>query len=156
MLSAGLHDCSVEEFVAFFVDNFPTSQSRGLIVESLWNFAKEVFSVGTPCEFWVDGSFVTTKINPNDADIVLFLQIPDMYILGPQHQMFRKKYAGVLDIYFSCATSPENHRQDPRNYPTFVNNRNYWRGQFGFDRRDSPKGIVRISCDSITEYLKGR
>ena len=82
-----------------FVDDFPTSQRRKIIVEKLWDFAKEIFDVGVPCEFWVDGSFVTTKINPNDADLVLFLQIPNMNVLGPQLATFRQRYAGALCIY---------------------------------------------------------
>lgn len=157
MLSAGFHDCSVQEFISTFVDNFPTSQRRKIITNTLWDFAKEIFDIGLPCEFWIDGSFVTTKINPNDADLVLFLQIPHMNILGSQLTLFRQKYAGVLDIYFAYATSPENQQQASHaDYQQFVTMRNYWRGQFGFDRVDSPKGIVRISCDSISEYLKGR
>lgn len=157
MLPAGFHDCSVQEFITAFVDNFPTSQRRKIIVDALWDFAREVYNVGTPCEFWVDGSFVTTKINPNDADLVLFLQIPNMNVLGTQLMAFRQKYKDTLDIYFAYATSPENQQHaNPKDYQQFVNNRNYWRGQFGFDRADSPKGIVRISCDSIAEHLKGR
>lgn len=157
MLPAGFHDCTVEEFISTFVDGFPTSQRRGVIVNALWDFAREVCDVGTPCEFWVDGSFVTSKINPNDADIVVFLQIPHMNVLGKQTQLFREKYKNELDIYFAYATSPENQQlAAPAEYGQFINNRNYWRGQFGFDRVDSPKGIVRISCDSLAMYLKGR
>ena len=157
MLPAGFHDCTVEEFISTFVDGFPTSQRRGIIVNALWVFAREVYNIGTPCEFWVDGSFVTSKINPNDADIVVFLQIPNMNVLGSQIQFFRQKYNGLLDVYFAYATSPENQRDaPPSDYQEFVNNRNYWRGQFGFNRVDSPKGIARISCDSLADYLKGR
>ena len=157
MLAAGFHDCSVQEFIAAFVDDFPTSQRRKIIADSIWDFAKEIFAVGVPCEFWVDGSFVTTKINPNDADLVLFLQAPSMNILSPQINDFRQRYSSTLDMYFAYATSPENLQLlGPVNYQQIVNGRNYWRGQFGFDRADLPKGIVRITCDSIAEFLKGR
>ena len=157
MLSAGFHDCTVQEFIATFVDDFTTSQRRKDIANGLFDFSKEVFDIGIPCEFWVDGSFVTTKINPNDADLVLFLQAPNMNVLGPQLAYFRKKYKSTLDMYFAYATSTENLQLvGPANYQKIVNDRNYWRGQFGFDRADSPKGIVRIDCNSIAEYLKGR
>ena len=157
MLPAGFHDCTVQEFIATFVDDFPTSQRRKVIVDGLFDFAKEVFDVGIPCEFWVDGSFVTTKTNPNDADLVLFLQAQNMNVLAPQIADFRKKYAGTLDMYFAYATSTENQQLFRSiDYQQIVNKRNYWRGQFGFDRADSPKGIVRIDCDSIAEFLKGR
>ncbi len=157
MLPAGLHDCSVQEFIDMFVDKFPTSQRRKMITDNLWDFAEEIFSVGVPYEIWVDGSFVTTKVNPNDADLVLFLQSQNMIVLNPQIDAFRKKYNGILDIYFAYAVSTENEQCfNKADYQKIVTMRNYWRGQFGFDRADSPKGIVRISCDSIEEYLKGR
>lgn len=157
MLLAGFHDCSVNDFITTFVDGFPTSQRRKFITEALWDFAEEIFKIDVPYEFWIDGSFATTKINPNDADIIVFLQEPALKILGPRFLDFRNKYNGVLDIYFSCAVSPESQKElSPNDYQKIVNNRNYWRGQFGFDRNDIPKGIVRIDCDSLKEYLKGR
>lgn len=158
MLSAGIHDCTMQEFIEFFVDKFPTSQRRKTIANNLLDFAKDILATGTPVEFWVDGSFVTTKINPNDADLVLFFHLPHMQVLAPQHSSLQQKYLNSLDFYFSLAVSPENEKLiKPSDYHTLcVNQRNYWRGQFGFDRQDSPKGIVRISCDSIIEYLKGR
>ena len=156
VLPAGIHNYTVEAFMAMFVDNFPTSQRRRLIADALWDFAADIFSVGVPFEFWVDGSFTTAKVNPNDADLVLFLQIPDMNILAPQWSTLRQKYSGLLDFYFAYATSPENQNALPNDYHKIENNRNYWRGQFGYDRKDAPKGIVRLSCESIAEHLKGR
>lgn len=157
MLAAGFHDCDVDQFIETFVNGFPTSQRRSVIANALFDFSKEVFSVGIPAEFWIDGSYVTTKINPNDADLVLFLQIEHMNILNTLTQAFRQKYQGVLDIYFAYAASPENQQKcSPIDYQQIVNQRNYWRGQFGFDRTDTPKGIVRLDCTSISDYLKGR
>ena len=71
--------------------------------------------------------------------------------------VLREKYAGVLDIYFGYAISPENKcAYSPQDYLQIVNTRNYWRGQFGFDREDRPKGIIRLNCKSIAEQLDGR
>ena len=79
-----------------------------------------------------------------------------MVQLQPLWQSFRQKYAGVLDIYFWYAKSPENERLlKPADYNQIINQRNYWRGQFGFDREDRPKGIIRIDCKSIEEKLMG-
>lgn len=156
-LRAGFHDCTYDEFYEMFVHGFPTSQRRQLIAENLLNFSKEIFRVGIPYEFWVDGSFATTKINPNDADIVLFWGYQHMTALYPRLNAFRRKYADILDIYFTYAVCQENEqRLPPPDYQQVINNRNYWRGQFGFDRSDHPKGIIRIDCKSISKWLDRR
>ena len=74
VLAPGFHDCTYNGFYAAFVDEFPTSQRRRPIAEALLAFSAEVFAIGEPYEFWIDGSYVTTKINPNDADVILFFQ----------------------------------------------------------------------------------
>lgn len=69
--------------------------------------------------------------------------------------IFDKNILTCLDIYFAYATSPENQRLLSNDYQQVVNQRNYWRGQFGFDRADNPKGIVKINCQSLSDYIKG-
>lgn len=156
MLPGGLHDYSFEQFLTQFVDGFPTSQRRKEIATALLAFAKEIYVFGTPYEFWIDGSYVTTKINPNDADLVIFLQAPAAAKIAPICGNLCQKYSPLLDIYFAYATSPENQSVlSPNDYQEVVNKRNYWRGQFGFDRADNPKGIVKIDCQSLLDYIKG-
>ena len=158
MLPAGLHDYTVDQFITQFVDGFPTSQRRKQIADVLFDsFAREILTYGIPFEFWIDGSYVTTKVNPNDADLVLFFQYIDLKKLQPHITMLRQKYAQHLDTYYVCAASPENQKfLHPDVFHKVVNDRNYWRGQFGFDRSDNPKGIVRLSCNSLLEYLNRR
>ena len=156
-LAPGFHDCTYNEFLSTFVENFPTSQRRLLIAKSLVDFSKEIYSIDIPYEFWVDGSYATTKVNPNDADIILFFQHQHIDKIMTLWPVLREKYAGVLDIYFGYAISPENKcAYSPQDYLQIVNMRNYWRGQFGFDREDRPKGIIRLNCKSIAEQLDGR
>lgn len=90
-LTAGFHDCTYEEFYEAFVSAFPSSQRRESIANALLDFSAEVFAVGTPIEFWIDGSYATNKMNPNDADIILFFLQPHMATLGPLWPSFRKK-----------------------------------------------------------------
>lgn len=157
VLPAGFHDCTYDEFYETFVDGFPTSQRRKIIADALLEFSQDVFAFGIPFEFWIDGSYATTKINPNDADIILFFQYEHMIAINSYLADFRSKYANLLDIYFAYAKSPENEKILPPDvYQTIINNRNYWRGQFGFDRKDTPKGIIRVNCTSILEKLQGR
>ena len=156
MLPGGLHEYSFEQFLQQFVDGFPTSQRRKEIATALCTFAKEIFTYGIPFEFWIDGSYVTTKINPNDADVVLFLQYSTLSKIYHVVNSIRAKYYPLLDVYFSCAASPENQQVlSPKDFLDVVNDRNYWRGQFGFDRADRSKGIVKIDCQSLSNYITG-
>lgn len=153
-LPAGLHNYNVDEFLSQFVEGFPTSLRRKPIFDSMVDFFKELLSTGLPYELWIDGSFATTKINPNDADIVVFLQLPQYFTLAPQFNTLRNRYHVYLDIYFQVAVSTETRGMlSPGDFNNITNNRNYWRGQFGFDREDNPKGIIRISCTSLKEYI---
>ncbi len=154
-LPAGIHDCSAEEFEELFVEQFPTSQSRRPIFCSLIDFIQELFQTGIPEEIWIDGSYATSKINPNDADVVVFLQYPQFSMLNPQLNLLRQKYCPTLDLYFAVAASEQTQRIFSVNdFNKIQNNRNYWRGQFGFDREDNPKGIVRLLPESLQKYTE--
>ena len=156
-LSAGIHDISVEEFEKYFVDQFSTSQNRRPLFECLLTFIRELFQSGMPYEIWIDGSFATSKVNPNDIDVIAFLNVPQYLALKPLVDSIHLKYMPSLDLYFSPAVNDESQRiLSPNDYSAVVNSRNYWRGQFGFDREDNPKGIIRISPESVKEYLDRR
>ena len=157
LLQAGFHDCLYSDFWVTFVDGFPTSQMRRTIADAILDFSEELFSLAEPYEFWIDGSYATSKVNPNDADIVIFLQYNDYVNHYNRLEILQRKYCNTLDFYYAPAVSKENEKLlNPVDYQDVINNRNYWRGQFGYDREDRPKGIIRVSCESIKEYLRRR
>ncbi len=152
-LPAGIHDCSAEEFEELFVEQFPTSQSRRPIFCSLITFIQELFQTGIPDEIWIDGSYATSKINPNDADVVVFLHYPHFSKLSLQRNLLRQKYCPTLDLYFAVAASEQSQNMlSVNDFNQVQNYRNYWRGQFGFDREDNPKGIIRLLPESLQKY----
>ena len=94
---------------------------------------------GVEFEVWLDGSFCTEKIDPNDIDLVVFADPADLNRLDPASQTY---LSGVLDRtnarrLFGCDVlfAPSND----------MNMRSYWRGWYGFDRREHPKGIVSLT-----------
>lgn len=157
MLAAGLHDFDIGVFYTDFVEAFPLSQTRSMIFESLIEFLKEILNAGTPDEIWIDGSYATNKVNPNDADLVIFLDYPQYTRLFPEMDNLRQKFYPQLDIYFAYGIGKANQTLlSPADYNTVVNQRNYWKGQFGFDRKDTPKGIIRINKDTLVDYINRR
>ena len=138
LLEPGLHDFELEEIGNHFLKEFDGSTTRAPLIASLEAYAQHFLDLGASVELWIDGSFTTKKLDPNDIDLVVFSSEAAVNSLPPKQQsMFGalldqptvKKRFG-LDVYF-CPVE---------NQPM----RSYWRGWFGFDRSEQPKGIARI------------
>jgi len=69
----GFHDRSIDDLQPIGVDAFKTSSTRQKILDGLRIVVTRVASVGIIGEIWVDGSFVTQKIDPTDVDILLMV-----------------------------------------------------------------------------------
>lgn len=143
----------VDAFRKQFVDAFPTSQTRESIFEELTKFLSAVFTICTPDELWIDGSFATSKVNPNDADIVIFIGYNEIRGVVQDWEKIRNSFP-LLDMYYAVAVNNETKRfVSPDDFNQIVNQRNYWRGQFGFDRQDAAKGIIKLDCIQIKQDL---
>lgn len=60
---------------------------------------------------WIDGSFVTKKVNPNDIDLVIFLEASVFQEKEVELKSLELKYkAEDMDLYF-VKIYPENHKK---------------------------------------------
>ena len=138
ILEFGLHDISESDLGNYFLSDFPTSVTRPQLINNLKHYLVAVRSVGVKFEVWIDGSFTTEKIDLNDIDLVMFAANDDFDRLPEYLRKFaralvdntsiRLKYR--LDVFFADLND--------------IDKRNYWRGWYGFDREENPKGIARI------------
>ncbi len=151
-LEPGLHDLTVDSLEEHFVTGFPTSTTRPNIIEGYKRHNFAVNALGISGEQFLDGSFVSTKNDPGDIDLVQFsdsdsvdeLSALDKIIFGSLFAGQATKATHLCDAYF-CPTVPET---DPR-YPKLRSARKYWLGEFGYDRQDKPKGIIRAQLASM-------
>lgn len=154
LIKPGIHECSVNDLYEIFVNNFKTSQRREIIFKSLMNFLKQLISHYNLQEVWIDGSYVTNKINPNDVDIVLFFEVNDYVKVSQQWDHIRNVIN--IDSYCEAIVNKDSESKLSQMDFNFINNRrNYWRGQFGFDRTDKPKGIIVLKESNIIDYFNG-
>ena len=69
------HQTTLDEFQQVFVDAFPESETRQRLFDNylgwIFDFQRDIFPYFTQ---WINGSFVTQKLNPNDIDFVTFLE----------------------------------------------------------------------------------
>lgn len=139
LLPPGFHDVTVAELDNHFLSAFSASETRPALIAGLRAFLDALRRVGVSCEVWIDGSFSTHKLDPNDVDLVVFAAKQDLDMLAPDKQQF---FAGLVgdrvgvrrkfgcDVLFSITEDP--------------NMRSYWRGWYGYDRLERPKGIAKL------------
>ncbi len=143
---------SLEELYQFTVRNprFTLSRTREQIMRNLWIVAGQLQRWRIGGELWVDGSFLTEKIDPGDVDFVLVL--PEGFVRGATPEQIAiiewlcednkqpAKRALLCDAY-SLYRVPAG---DP-DYADFVALDAYWKKQFGTSRDGKRKGIISVA-----------
>ena len=98
-------------------------------------------------ELWVDGSFLTEKIDPNDSDVVLFMHSA-FYDNTTAEQMEAIKWVNSNLASSHCCDSYISIEY-PQSHPLYSEGewwRAYWIRQWGFSADDViMKGIAVIS-----------
>jgi hypothetical protein len=94
---------------------------------------------------WIDGSFVSKKVKPNDIDIVTFIEYEKYDFYFKEIAKLQKQFKG-LDAYF-VKVFPENH---PSEF-IYKLDKTEWGFQFSFSRinsktgKSSKKGFIQIN-----------
>lgn len=98
---------------------------------------------------WVNGSFTTEKLNPDDSDILLVMSINEFSQLTAQQKQFFE--------WFQRTSLKSTHRcdnyamiQDPsRAESDWVTA--YWLRQFGFSRANEMKGMAVVQVPFLVK-----
>lgn len=96
-----------------------------------------------PVSVWINGSFMTQKIDPADVDLAVRLLHAALPNPGPEQQALLSRIAAKqfpgCDSYFFIEY-PEGHP----NHAAGDMMHAYWQRQFGFTRADTFKGVAVI------------
>lgn len=138
LFNAGIHDISKDVLTTHFLDPFVNQDKRKQLIERFILLLEKVESIGIKFEVWIDGSFVTEKIEPNDIDVAFFFDPIQMNALSEEKKLILleisnnalSKVRYNCDVYFLSNDSVEY--------------RSYWRGWFGFTREEVAKGFARL------------
>jgi hypothetical protein len=146
LLAIGRHQMSLAELKRLCVDNFPLSTTRPKIMEGIEKLIKELRMNSIEGEVWIDGSFVTEKMDPEDVDLVL--RLPAQFYENATERQRKAvdwlaanlKNTHSCDSYL-CMEWPEDHP----NYWIGQYAYSYWMRQFGFSRGNEMKGIAVVT-----------
>ncbi|GAA0438551.1 hypothetical protein GCM10008983_14310 [Lentibacillus halophilus] len=141
------------------VDSFPNSQTRERNFKGLKNFLvslKDGDVLPLLSKIWLDGSFLTNKINPNDIDMVLLFNPSDDNIpkISEFFEQRRQYFRQIGETFYCDAYFTVDHTLIPPNdsaKASFDKQNKYWMGQFGFDREGKNKGMLEIGCPEGSE-----
>jgi hypothetical protein len=147
LLDAGLHVYTLGGIRELCVEPFPLSKTRSAIFSGLSHVVRTMSANEVVGEFWIDGGFMTSSINPPDVDVVLCLESA-FYVSCSEEQRLAIDLLNhddeVADDYlchsYISNTYPEGHEQ----WHDGNLDRARWRDWFGFSRRPrrTPKGIA--------------
>lgn len=133
------------------VERFPMSITRQLIYAGLEAVVIRLNQSALPMEIWVDGSFVTEKLNPQDVDFVARVHGRD-FDGAALSQKSVLRWINQTDLKSTnscdCYAFVEYHQGHPLG-ESGEWDKAYWLRQFGFSRSDTPKGIPVISLPAM-------
>jgi hypothetical protein len=99
-----LIETDLETFESVFVSNFKNSDTRKKVFQNYLSYIHDFKNqISNNFYQWIDGSFVTSKLNPNDIDIVTFLKAENYesnLLKLADFQGIKLKIEQKLDCYF--------------------------------------------------------
>lgn len=148
VLPPGRYDTDVGEVESRFVMTFPRSLTRADIYDGWRRRREELASIVEVAAEWVDGSFVTSKRDAGDIDVVVLADATEIEALNQEE---KQRLAALVtgahpQIAFGCHSfllpvRPEGHPD----YEKYLRMRGYW-DEFWSRRRDSDgqKGYLEV------------
>jgi hypothetical protein len=144
LFQAGFHQLSMSALRDLCVAKFPLSTTRTGIMDGLEQLVAELSRVGVVGDLWIDGSFLTEKIDPSDVDLVLSVS-HDVVDSGPSPQHDAVAWFSSADLKslykchcFAVIVRPKGHPL----YKSSAERKDYWERAFGFALLShEPKGI---------------
>lgn len=145
LLPLGRHPHTVAEITTLCVDAFTASTTRKDIMRGLVELIDKLTAAGIVGEVWVDGSFLTKKVDPEDVDIILCLDASFHEACTIEQLSVIDWVAGDLHDCLRCHSFvftrwAEGHPNFWFGECMYAN----WMKQRGFSRADALKGIAVV------------
>jgi hypothetical protein len=152
LLGQGFHYMGASDLKGLVIDKFPLSNRRPNLWKEFTDLLDEIGACGLVCDVWVDGSFLTEKIEPKDVDFIVEVSVHTLDSLTPEQEALIKKVQergpGSMRNQrhlhgFVKVTAPEGH---PFRAKAELQ-QHQWLRDFGFAYvSKEPKGIAIIGA----------
>lgn len=139
---------SLEKVEELFVINFPKSETRIDIFKNFEQYLTDFQAeISNNFEVWINGSFVSNKLNPKDIDFVILL---DYISINQKKELLEKKFLNKssTETYNLDAYVVNIYPKEHKNYSFTVSDLLYWEHFFTKTRLNRAK--KRFSKGFIT------
>lgn len=128
------------------VDAFPASKRRKMLWENFEALLAKIQDVGLRCKIWIDGSYVTKKVDPDDIDLIVEVDVSNLQAVTSDQrallgEISNNMYHGSpmkLHTFF-IFDAPVGHAL----YAEALAVRDRWVKDWGYSlRARTPKGIL--------------
>lgn len=138
----GVHRITEQIMFEFAVSAFPLDTKRSQLFGQFGQWSRRLRNLGVTGTLWIDGSFLTSKFEPGDIDLVLWNPeaTQPLNSAGRQEVFDLFDHAAIkllygLDLYVEYPPAEE-----------LIHREAYWKGFFGFCHdRVTAKGFVEVS-----------
>jgi hypothetical protein len=159
ILAQGFHSLTPTEVMELCVTAFPESTVRGDIMAGLESILERIEDLNMACEIWLDGSFTTHKLEPEDVDFIVFAPIAVLETASQELDEFIEWMNDNHDepkTLFKCHTQIvfEGAQNDYAN-DLIGDTRSHYQNLFGFSvTTREPKGIVVLNLKVAEEKIE--
>ena len=136
-------ETDIETFEEVFVKGFPSSSTRSAIFREYLAYLDQLQQIiGGEFYQWIDGSFVTDTLNPNDIDFITWVEVKTYEKRNKELGILRNvrfERGSRMDGYI-IPSYPSLHRKD---YLNEINEKQ-WLFDWAYDDDKRPKGLIKI------------
>jgi hypothetical protein len=142
---------SIDEVAEIFVTQMPESDTRALIFNNYLDYVAEFRAlVSHNFIHWLDGSFISKKLNPNDLDFVALVNYIDYNHKESEIKEIIEKYRQLKLDNYVVRYYPLGHPKHDKTLPALRD----WTHLFTHSRPNDangicpPKGFVEVNYSS--------
>jgi hypothetical protein len=148
-IPVGEYEPLLSEFKIRFVNDFVASTTRNTLYTNYINYNLFLSTFNLAEKEWVTGSFTSSKPDPNDVDLLLYIDGIQLIKTHEEYDFWTNLDPNVIHNTYQCHTHlilkyPEG---DPRNEHS-KHKREYFENLFQQDRSDRPRGIIKFDLFS--------
>lgn len=144
LLTPGMHSLTIQDLHDLAVAPFPQDQRRAELYKKLCIWAKALQAAGVNGTLWLDGSFLTEKVNPGDVDCILWS--PSWSDSVGATEQVKQQVSKLLDRASAKALFDLDFFMESPAPDRVFHREAYWRGILGFCHdRVTAKGFAEIT-----------